>query len=108
MQPAINVRDISKLYRIGHVNPQRTLREAIVAGAAAPFRAIPSWAGGRKSDRSLPQLTDLWALRDITFDVPPGELLGLIGQNGAGKSTLLKILSRITEPTAGRVELYGR
>jgi lipopolysaccharide transport system ATP-binding protein len=54
------------------------------------------------------QLTDLWALRDVNFDVMPGDILGVIGHNGAGKSTLLKILSRITEPTLGRIELKGR
>src|SRR5260370_28619224 len=57
---------------------------------------------GRSSNKSF------WALKEINFEVYPGEIVGLIGRNGAGKSTLLKILSRITDPTAGRVELYGR
>ena len=56
----------------------------------------------------MPTIPTSWALHDVDFDVEPGGVLGLIGSNGAGKSTLLKILSRITRPTAGHVELYGR
>jgi lipopolysaccharide transport system ATP-binding protein len=110
MQPAIKVREIAKQYRIGLANGQRTLREAIMDTAAAPVRMIASWIGGKGSANELARgrRTDLWALRDISFDVQPGQLLGLVGPNGAGKSTLLKILSRITEPTAGRIELNGR
>jgi lipopolysaccharide transport system ATP-binding protein len=107
MQPAIKVRDVGKQYRIGAVNHQRTFREAIMENVAAPVRKIAAWVNGGANE-CRKQFKDLWALRDITFDVMPGELLGLIGRNGAGKSTLLKILSRITEPTRGRIELHGR
>ena len=95
-QPIIEVREISKRYRLGatHGEPYKALRD-VIAGA---FRA-------RKKQPSPP---DFWALKDISFDVQEGEVLGIIGRNGAGKSTLLKILSRITEPTAGQIVLRGR
>ncbi len=102
MTPAIRVDRLSKCYRIGAASAggYRTLRETIMDLAAAPFRRLRG--NGPESER------DHWALRDVSFDVQPGEVIGLIGRNGAGKSTLLKLLSRITEPTAGRVELRGR
>jgi lipopolysaccharide transport system ATP-binding protein len=108
MQPALKVRDVGKRYSVGKLKSQRTLRELIVENAAIPFRAITSWVSGARNKGVDGQFTDVWALRDIGFDVMPGELLGLIGHNGAGKSTLLKILSRITEPTVGRIELHGK
>jgi len=101
MKPIVRVKDLSKQYRIG---AQRagydTLRESIVRAVKAPLKNL-SQNGRRRSDV-------IWALKDVSFDVAPGEVVGIIGSNGAGKSTLLKTLSRITEPTHGTVELYGR
>jgi len=94
---AIRVDHLSKRYLLGERARYRTLREALVEAARAPFRAR----------RAVPRET-LWALRDVSFEVRRGEVIGVIGRNGAGKSTLLKILSRITEPTSGSAELRGR
>ena len=100
----ISVDRLGKRYRLRHRDDGRyqTMRDAIVAGAAAPFR----WLGGRR--RAKPTVNDFWALRDVSFGVVTGEVVGIVGRNGAGKSTLLKVLSRITEPSTGRVELGGR
>src|SRR5207249_2762582 len=98
---ALHVPGLSKRYRIGGAAPgPGHLREALMDILAAPFRRL-----GRPR---LAAADDFWALRDVSFEVQQGEVLGIIGRNGAGKSTALKIISRITPPTAGRVELYGR
>ena len=89
---------MSKRYRVGQGKRYGSLRESIADKFKAPIRSLNR--GGRDSD--------FWALRGVGFEVHPGEVLGLIGSNGAGKSTLLKILSRITRPTTGRIELGGR
>ena len=103
MRPIVKVEGVSKRFRI---QPREapsvrypTLRESLVLVVRSPFTRR------RKSNRAD---DTVWALKDATFDVMPGEVMGIIGPNGAGKSTLLKILSRIIEPTSGRIELYGR
>jgi lipopolysaccharide transport system ATP-binding protein len=96
---AIRAEGLGKSYRIGHEAQAnyRTLRESLASLAARPLRRA-----SRSSHETI------WALKDVSFEVRRGEALGIIGRNGAGKSTLLKILSRITRPTLGRAEVYGR
>ena len=99
---AIRVEKLGKRYRIGAGQPgYRTFREALIDGVTVPINRIRGRTPPAE-DRTI------WALRDVSFEVKQGEVLGIIGRNGAGKSTLLKILSRITEPTEGRAELDGR
>ncbi len=104
MTAAIRAENLSKLYRLGASRGPgyRTLRESIAEGVSAPWRRLRGPARGPASNE------EHWALKDVSFRVQPGEVVGVIGRNGAGKSTVLKILSRITEPHSGRVELRGR
>ena len=96
---AISASGLAKKYQIGvRRDPYGRLSESLWGLVTSPFR--------RNRDRE--QSADFWALRDVSFQVRRGSVVGIIGRNGAGKSTLLKILSRITEPTAGRAELHGR
>src|SRR5436189_3371707 len=99
MSTIIRVENLSKLYHLGQTNTHGSLRETLSGVLRNPISAFNS--NGRRS-------RELWALKDVTFEIKDGEILGIIGRNGAGKSTLLKIISRITEPTTGRIELYGR
>lgn len=100
MKPIIRAENLSKQYRIGLQRDNLpTLRDAF----AATFRASFSRLRQRNHDHAT-----IWALKDVSFEVMPGEVVGVIGANGAGKSTLFKILSRVTEPTEGRAELYGK
>jgi len=103
---AIRAENLSKQYRIG--GPQaryKTIRESLTEAVGAPFRRLSSVVRGQSSTVSN---ETIWALKDVSFDVQRGEVVGIIGRNGAGKSTLLKILSRITEPTEGYTEIHGR
>ena len=104
MEPVVvRVEDVSKRYRIGAMNPAYvTLREQIGVAVASRLRRLVRGGGEDGGGQTL------WALRGVSLEVRRGEILGIVGRNGAGKSTLLKILSRITRPTRGRVEIYGR
>jgi lipopolysaccharide transport system ATP-binding protein len=108
---AIRVDNLGKLYRIGGKKERyRTLRDTMTGAATAPLRVakktfkrsnVPTFQ--RSNDKNT-----IWALKDISFEVKQGDVVGVIGRNGAGKSTLLKVLSRITDPTEGSAEIHGR
>jgi lipopolysaccharide transport system ATP-binding protein len=112
MKPAIIVSGLSKQYQIGARQSEGygTLRESLMWAACTPWRMLRASLAGRDAAHSASEKRprDLWALNDVSLKIMPGELVGIIGRNGAGKSTLLKVLSRITEPTCGRVELRGQ
>ena len=116
----ISVENVGKRYTLKHKSGERytTLRDVITRGAVAPFRALSGQLRSRDGARATSKngsgivpssnsTEDFWAIKDISFKVKQGDVVGIIGRNGAGKSTLLKILSRITEPTAGRIRIKG-
>jgi lipopolysaccharide transport system ATP-binding protein len=103
MDTVVRFENVGKRYRLGGLHPGYvTFRETLGGAFTAPFKRLRRGAGGEGERETV------WALRDINLTIRQGELVGIIGRNGAGKSTLLRILSRVTRPTTGEVEIYGR
>src|SRR5512145_3305464 len=108
VENVIQVKALGKQYHIGGQKERyKTLRNSLSDAMVAPLRRTRSLLRGQATGAAELNET-IWALRNVSFDVKAGEVIGIIGRNGAGKSTLLKILSRITEPTEGMIDIYGR
>ena len=105
---AIRCEGLAKQYRIGEREPYKALRDVITDAFVSPFRSFHSALRHSSNGSVAGEKPNVWALNDVSFEIKRGEVVGIIGRNGAGKSTLLKILSRITEPTHGHADIWGR
>jgi lipopolysaccharide transport system ATP-binding protein len=105
---AIRCEGLAKQYRIGERQSYKALRDVITDAFASPFRRLRSALRHSSNGGAESEKLNIWALKNVSFEIKHGEVVGIIGSNGAGKSTLLKILSRITEPTHGYADIWGR
>jgi lipopolysaccharide transport system ATP-binding protein len=105
---AIRCEGLAKQYRIGERETYKALRDVITDAFASPFRRFRSTLRHSSNGGSVNEKPTIWALNGVSFEIKRGEVVGIIGRNGAGKSTLLKILSRVTEPSRGNADIWGR
>ena len=106
MEPILSLNNISKRYQINHQKGGYVAMRDVLANATRHPLEAAKYRFGVMTGKITKE--DFWALKDISFDVNPGEAIGIIGSNGSGKSTLLKILSKITPPTSGEIKIRGK